>query len=81
MPVNNEQLNEILRLRLLEGWSVRRIARHLHLCRRTVDKRLAGKVAPTTVRRQRASKLDPFKPLIGELLEADPQASRRRHTR
>jgi transposase len=68
-----DQINEIHRLAGGEHWSIRRIARHLRLTARTVKKYLQAPV-PTPVRRPRASKLDPFKPLITELLEQDPRA-------
>lgn len=68
-----DQINEIHRLAGGEHWSMRRIARHLHLTARTVKKYFQAPV-PTPVRRPRASKLDPFKPLITELLEQDPRA-------
>jgi len=69
-----EQINTIHRLHWAEHWSVRKIARHLHLGRRTISKYLATP-ARSAAPRQRASKLDPFKPTITELLEQDPHAS------
>jgi len=71
--LNLEQINEIHRLAGGEHWPMRRIARQLHLAARTVKKYLVTPV-PSSVRRPRASKLDPFKPLIRELLEQDPHA-------
>jgi transposase len=68
-----DQINEIHRLAGGEHWSMRRIARHLHLAARTVKKYLCSPV-PLPVRRPRPSKLDPFKPLIADLLEQDPHA-------
>jgi transposase len=68
-----EQINEIHRLAGGEHWSLRRIARQLHLAARTVRKYLATPV-PAPVRRPRPSKLDRFKPLIRELLDQDPHA-------
>ena len=67
-----EQINSIHRLHWAEHWSVRKIARHLHLGRRTISQYLATP-ARSAARRQRASKLDPFKPTIAELLEQDPR--------
>jgi transposase len=69
-----EQINAIHRLHWSEHWSVRKIARHLHLGRRTISQYL---VTPARggARRQRASKLDPFKATIAELLEQDAKAS------
>jgi len=68
-----DQINEIHRLAGGEHWSMRRIARHLHLGTRTVKKYLHSPV-PLPVHRPRPSKLDPFQPLIAELLEQDPRA-------
>jgi transposase len=67
-----DQINEIYRLRG-EHWSTRRIAGHLHMGTRTVKKYLQAPV-PLPVHRSRSSKLDPFKPLIAELLEQDSEA-------
>jgi hypothetical protein len=50
---------------------VRKIARHLHIGRRTIAKYLVRPSQPRP-RRQRSSKLDPFKPTITELLQQDP---------
>ena len=69
-----EQINSIHRLHWSEHWSVRKIARHLHLGRRTISQYLATP-ARSPARRQRASKLDPFKSTIAEWLEQDPNAS------
>jgi transposase len=72
--LTTEQINTIHRLHFAEHWSMRKIARHLHLGRRTVSQYLATP-ARTAARRQRASKLDPFKATIAELLEQDAEAS------
>jgi predicted transcriptional regulator len=69
-----EQINTIHRLHWSEHWSVRKIARHLHLGRRTISQYLVTP-ARSAARRQRASKLDPFKATIAELLEQDAKAS------
>ena len=71
--LNSDQINEIHRLAGGEHWSMRRIARQLHMDTRTVKKYLYSPV-PAPIRRPRLSKLDPFKPLIAELLEQDPRA-------
>ena len=68
-----EQINEIHRLHLVEKWSQRRIARHLKIGRHTLAKYLETP-APAPSHRDRASKLDPFKSALMELLEKDPQA-------
>jgi transposase len=67
-----EQINSIHRLHWAEHWSVRKIARHLHLARRTISQYLVTP-ARSAARRQRASKLDPFKATIAELLGAKCQ--------
>lgn len=69
-----DQINDMHRLHWVEKWSVRKIARHLHLGRRTIAKYLATP-SPAPVHRDRASKLDSFKPAIAELLEQDPTVS------
>ena len=69
-----DQINAIHRLHWAEHWSARKIARHLHIGRRTLAKYLETP-APRTATRQRASKLDPFKPTIAEWLTQDPTAS------
>ena len=67
-----EQINEIHRLHWAELWPVRKIARHLHIGRRTIAKHLAAP-AQTAASRPRSSKLDPFKPSIAEFLEQNPR--------
>lgn len=69
-----DQINTIHRLHWAEQWPLRKIARHLHIGRRTLAKYLATP-APAPSRRDRASKLDAFKPAITELLEKDPTAT------
>jgi IS30 family transposase len=48
-----EQINSIHRLDWAEHWSVRQIARHLHLARRTISQYLVTP-ARSAARRQRA---------------------------
>ena len=69
-----DQINEIHRLHLIEEWSLRRIARHLHIGRHTLAKYVATP-APAAARRERTSKLDPYKPAIAELLQHDSSAA------
>lgn len=71
--LKTDQINEIHRLALGERWSMRRIARQLHMDTRTVKKYLHTPVS-LPAHRPRPSKLDPFKPLIAELLQQDPYA-------
>lgn len=68
-----DQINTIHRLHLIDKWSLRKIARHLQIGRHTVAKYIETP-APPPAHRDRASKLDPFKPAIDELLERDPTA-------
>jgi len=72
--LNREQINTIHRLHFAEHWSVRKIARHLHIGRRTIAQYLTTP-ARTAAPRQRVSKLDPFKTTIAELLQQDAEAS------
>ena len=57
-----------------QGFSVRKIARSLHIGRRTVKKYLKNPLLEKP-RIKRASKLDPFKDQINLLLETDPEVS------
>jgi transposase len=68
-----DQINTIHRLHGVEKWSLRKIAAHLHIGRRTILKYLETPAPPPT-RRDRSSKLDAFKPAIDQLLEQDPAA-------
>ena len=68
-----DQINTIHRLHLIDKWSVRKIARQLQIGRHTVAKYIETP-APPPAHRDRASKLNPFKPAIDELLERDPAA-------
>jgi transposase len=69
--LTDEQIATIHRLHLVEHWPLRKIARHLHIGRRTIAKYLANP-APVAVHRSRSSKLDPFKPMIQDWLQQDP---------
>jgi transposase len=72
--LSDTQINEIHRLHWHQKWSLRQIARHLNLNRRTVAKYLI-QPAQSRPRPQRTSKLEPFHAAIAELLEQDPHAS------
>lgn len=74
MGIDSERLETLHRLRWAEHWSVRKIARHLHMARRTVQKYLHSPLAPRR-RSQRTSKLDPYKETLADLLRQDPTAS------
>ena len=69
-----DQISAVHRLHWVEKWSVRKIASHLRIGRRTIVKYL-DVPAPAKTRRERASKLDPFKAAIAELLQQDPTAN------
>ena len=69
-----DQINELHRLHWVEKWSLRKIARHLRIGRHTLAKYLRTPAAKPA-RRDRASKLDSFKPAITELLQQDPTAN------
>jgi hypothetical protein len=69
-----DQINELHRLHLVEKWSLRKISRHLRIGRHTLAKYLRAPAAKPA-RRDRASKLDPFKTAIAELLQQDPTAN------
>ena len=69
--LTDEQIATIHRLHFVENWTLRKIARHFHIGRRTIAKYLANP-APAAVHRSRSSKLDPYKPLIQDWLQQDP---------
>lgn len=72
--LNDQQINEIHRLHWHQKWSLRQIAQHLNLNRRTVAKYLIHPAQPRP-QPKRTSKLEPFHAAIDELLEQDPNAS------
>jgi transposase len=69
--LTTDQIDSIHRLRHAERWSIRRIARHLHIGRGTValylDKPSRQRATPV----QRASILDPFKTILEDCLQQD----------
>jgi transposase len=69
--LSTEQINDLHRLYWSERWPVRKIALHLHMGCNTIRKYLNAP-AQRARRRQRTSKLDPFKTTITEWLEKDP---------
>ncbi len=71
--LTSDQINNIHRLHLVEKWPLRKIARHLKIGRRTLAKYIQTPAPPPT-RRDRGSKLDPFKAAIAELLDRDSTA-------
>ena len=72
--LTTEQINDLHRLYWSEHWPIRKIERHLKMCWKTIKKYLDAP-AQGPVKRQRISKLDPFKGQIAEWLEKDPHAS------
>src|ERR1035437_2556578 len=72
--LTTDQINDLHRLYGAEHWPIRKIEQHLRLSWRTIKKYLEAP-AQTPAARSRASKLDPFKPPIAELLEKDTRAS------
>src|SRR2546430_15368309 len=68
------QISELPRLRWVEKWPLRKIARQMRIGRRTIAKYLDAPAAKAA-RRDRASKLDSFKPAIADLLQQDPDAN------
>jgi len=69
--INKQTVFEIHRLHNL-GWLVRKIARHLRVSRPTVRKYIENPQLPKAKRAKKASKLDPYRDLIKEFLEKDP---------
>jgi transposase len=69
-----DQISELHRLHFVEKWSLRKIARHMRIGRRTIAKYLEAPAAKAT-HRDRVSKLDPFKEIVAELLQQDPDAN------
>ena len=54
MALTPEQIEAIQQLRVGQKWSVRKIARHLHICRKTIRRYLASPL-PLPATRCRAS--------------------------
>jgi transposase len=75
MVMDPGQVNAIYRLYHEEKWSKRRIARELHLARKSIKKYLNSPAAVAGSRKRRKTKLDDFKPVIRELVERDRKAS------
>ena len=73
--VNVEVWAEVRRLHRIEGLSIKAIGRKLRLARNTVREVLRSEGPPEYRRRTGASKLDPFKGRIAELLAEYPRLS------
>jgi hypothetical protein len=65
-----KQITIIRRLHWIDNWPLRRIERHLQISRKTIGKYLLSS-SRRPVRSVRASKLDPYKPIVAELLQQD----------
>ena len=72
--LTSDQINELHRLYWSEHWPIRKIERHLKVGWKTIKKYLDAPVQGPA-RRQRRSKLDPFKGAITEWLEKDSSAT------
>jgi transposase len=70
--LTTDQINDLHRLYWSEHWPIRKIERHLNMCWKTIKKYLDAP-AQEPVKRQRVSKLDPFKGQIAAWLEKDPR--------
>src|SRR5437763_15069713 len=68
--LTNEQIDTIHRLHFVEKWTIRKVAKHLHIGRRSVAKYLS-KPVQTPLHRTRNSKLDSLEPAIEEWLQQD----------
>jgi transposase len=73
--INVDEWAEIRRLHRVEGLSIRAISGRLGLARKTVARALRAKEPPAYQRGPEPSKLDPYKPRIGELLRKYPRLS------
>ena len=65
------QITAIKRLHWVNRWPLRQIERHLRISRKTIRKYILES-SPCRLRRGRASKLDPHKSKVLELLQQDP---------
>jgi len=74
MVTDPKTIEAIYRMTHEQKLSRREIARQLHITRRTVKKYLENPLGTVVVRKSRRSKLDPFKPVIRELLDQWPRA-------
>jgi transposase len=72
--LTTDQINDLHRLYWSEHWPIRKIERHLRMSWRTIKKYLDAP-AQGPAKRQRESKLDPFKTTIAEWLEKDPRVT------
>ena len=71
--LNVEKWAELRRRHLVDGVSLKRLAKETGLSRNTVRRAIRADSPPNYTRPRRASKLDPFREQINELLKADPK--------
>ena len=71
---DGDRTAEVLRLGLIEGVSVRQIARRLQMSRKTIRKILGRRSAPPKPAiAPRGSLLDPYMPTIRKLIDDSPE--------
>ena len=75
MVMDPKTIEAIYRMTHEQKVSRREISRQLHVARKTIRKYLQNPTPKPVIRKPRPSKLDPFKPLIRELLDQCPRAS------
>jgi len=75
MGMDPKTIEAIYRMTHEQKLSRREISRQLHVARRTIRKYLQNPAPKPAIRNPRPSKLDPFKPVIRELLDQCPRVS------
>ena len=75
MVTDPRTIEAIYRMSHEQKVSRREISRQLHVSRKVIRKYLENPLAKPAVRKPRRSKLDPFKPVIRELLDQCPRVS------
>ena len=75
MVMDAKTIEAIYRMSHEQRLSVRQISRQLHVSRKAIRKYLQCPLPKPIVRKPRKSKLDPFKPVIRELLDQCPSVS------
>jgi transposase len=75
MVMDPKTVATIYRMSHEQKLSVRQISRQLHVSRKAIRKYLEKPIPIPVMRKQRISKLDPFKPIIREFLDQCPTAS------
>jgi len=75
MVMDPRTIEAIYRMTHEQKLSQREISRQLHVTRKTILKYLQNPAPKPAIRKPRPSKLDPFKPVIRELLDQCPRVS------